>query len=562
MSRPLLTAIFFLVALLTATGAFAFELDIHDNAPIVAGRALVVLQPDARPAAFQREIAAAGMTVAHVSDVHGRRTMPTRWLAQARRDNAVETYVLVQFDPKRSYEEMAERLRASQAVAAVWPDHVRSLAFAPNDPLYNGGQLNLRQIGLEKVWNRTRGDGVIVAVLDTGYLMDGLTDGAEHVLDGWDYGERDDDPDDTEGHGTHVANIIAERTDNGVGAAGAAPDIKLLPVKVFPDHSGGAAESDIIDGIYFAVEEGAQVINMSLGGPGYNGLSDQAVTYATDHDVVVVVASGNESLSEVSYPAGYDDSVAVGSCDKHQLGELPTRSDYSNYGDALDLVAPGEEILGETIGNGGVGFYYAWGTSVASPHVAAGAALMIASNPDVADARAIKQALEETATRKPGTDWDVEVGWGEINVRAAVESFAGAIPNESPTALIVADKNEGEAPLTISFTASASDPDGNIDRYLWSFSNGDTSNLAAFSYTFDEPGEYSVMLSVIDEEGASGSDQLVITVRDGDKEEEKDEDEGFCAMGQTGGDGALALMALSLALFTLTWRRAGKADRA
>jgi len=544
-----------MVALLAgfAPGAGAFEIIHTPDGDVVAGRALVFADADIPAARLNDNLTRHGFVLARVSTTTGKRLPVAAWTSAAVRRPEQEAYLLVEFDPQRDVLATLSELEAIDGVAEAWPDHVRYASFTPNDPLFQAEQQNLRQIGLERAWNLTFGKGVIVAVLDTGYLLDGLDDGAERLLDGYDFGENDDDPNDTESHGTHVSNVIAEATDNGLGAAGAAPEVKLLPVKVFPDNSGAAAESDIVDGLYWAVDQGAQVANLSLGGGGYNSAGNGAVTYAVEHGVLVAVATGNDG-GEVQYPAAYTDSLAVGSCDIHPTGDLPTRSDFSNFGDAIDLVAPGERVLAETFGGQGVGYYVAWGTSVAAPHVSAVAALLFASN-DGIDVDDVREAMEENANRKPGDDWDVEIGWGEVDAYSAIIALGGQIPNDPPTASIFADPTEGSAPLTVAFTAGATDTDGNIDRYLWSFSSGETYNNVNFEHTFAEPGEYSILLTVTDSEGASGSDQVFIQVTQGKDDDDEKDDGGGCGCHAGGGGNSAGLFILLFFLPVLAWRR-------
>ncbi len=545
------------LAVLVIVAAFAapvsaFEVVSLHGQDIVAGRAIVVPAADADLGALRADLADDGFRVARVSLRTGQRLPLARW------SGAVEeiSYLLVHFDPQADHVDALSRLAALSGVAEVWPDRVLYPSWQPNDP-YFGSQMNLKQIGLESAWNRTRGDGVIVAVIDTGYLMDGLEDGAVNVLDGWDFANNDDDPTDRcpdMGHGTHVSNTIAEATNNDLGTAGAAPSVTLLPVKVFADGAQGAADSDIVDGINWSVEEGARVMNLSLGAAGGGGPSCSAIAHAVDEGVVVVVASGNENTS-VSYPAACADSIAVGSCNQHSPGDLPIRSEFSNYGDGLSVVAPGENIVAETFdSNGNVGYMAAWGTSMASPHVAAVAALLIAAMPELTDAAAIRDVIEETASRDANTDWDPEVGWGEVNAADALEAYAGEIPNEAPTASATATPTEGQAPLTVTFAGGASDPDNSIISYLWSFSNGETYNLPTFEYTFTEPGDYSVLLTVTDELGASGSDTVDIHVTAGSDDDEK-KDEGGCAVGGSANYEPLVFMALSLGWLLARRRR-------
>ena len=213
--------------------------------------------------------------------------------------------------------------------------------FTPNDPDY-AKQWNLRLIGMPDAWEVSRGKGVIVAVLDTGVAYE--TRGAfvrvpdlkgVRFADGYDFVHDTTHPNDDNGHGTHVAGTIAQATNNGEGVAGIAFEATLMPIKVL-DASGSGNSADIADGIRWAVDHGAKVLNLSLGGFGYSRVIENAVAYARRHGAVVVAAAGNHGDGTVAYPAAYEGAVGVGA-----VGPDGTRTPYSAWGEQLDLLAPG-----------------------------------------------------------------------------------------------------------------------------------------------------------------------------------------------------------------------------
>ena len=256
-------------------------------------------------------------------------------------------------------------------------------------------QWHLHNLQSDAAWNITDGSNATVAVLDTGLATLGAEDGIGSHLAGYDAVNLGNEPVDGNGHGIHVAGTIGQATNNSVGVAGLAHGAWVMPVKVL-DDSGSGSIADIADGIWWAVdreEDAADVINMSLGTNARfkitnNEILDPALDHAYDMGVTVVCAAGNDnSRKNVSYPAIYPTTIAVGA-----VGLDNTLAPYSNRGIGLDLMAPGgnmaqdlnndgyaDGVLQETFVNGDWGYYFFQGTSMASPHVAAAAAMLIGS---------------------------------------------------------------------------------------------------------------------------------------------------------------------------------------
>lgn len=224
-------------------------------------------------------------------------------------------------------------------------------------------------------------------------------------------------------HGTHVSGIIAAEKGNGVGGHGINPNAKILPIDVF-DGGGGASDVSIANGILYAVEKGVKVINMSLGGPGTSPVLEDAVATAIKSGVVVVAAAGNESSEEVSYPAGYEGVISVGSINNKK--EL---SYYSNYGPSVDIVAPGEDIY-STLYNfeKKSTFFKASGTSMASPVVAGVASLLVSKYPNLTPAQ-VEYVLEKTADDLGDKGFDTKFANGLVNVVKALSYDVKNIPN-------------------------------------------------------------------------------------------------------------------------------------
>ncbi|MCY1079077.1 S8 family serine peptidase [Archangium lansingense] len=306
--------------------------------------------------------------------------------------------------------------------------------FTPNDPDYPK-QWNLRMIQMPSAWKESRGKGVVVAVLDTGIAYEDHDDfkqvpdlkGAKFKT-GYDFVNDDEHANDDHGHGTHVAGTIAQVTNNGQGVAGVAFEATLMPVKVL-NHFGSGTSADIAEAIRFAADNGANVINMSLGGGGYSKVMADAVEYARKKGVTVVAAAGNAGRPRVEFPAAYPGAVAVSA-----VGPGSTRAPYSSYGKELDIAAPGGDkrqgdaggILQNTIDprDPSRSVYAAYqGTSMATPHVAAVAALLYAEGASGPDE--VEKALYAGAKRMGEQAWTEEYGHGLLDAQASLNALGG-----------------------------------------------------------------------------------------------------------------------------------------
>ncbi len=293
----------------------------------------------------------------------------------------------------------------------------RERPWIPNDPKYNK-QWNLKDIETELAWNHTKGKGVIVAVIDTGVSSRGEDLDPRRFVDGYNFVSNNKNATDDHGHGTHVAGTIAQTTNNRKGVAGVAPEAKIMPLKVLSKYGYGDI-ADIAEAVRWAADNGAHIINMSLGGGGRTQIMEDAIKYAQERGVVVVAAAGNEDNNRASYPAYYENVVSVAS-----YGPDGKRAHYSNYGDGVRIAAPGGsdqtgrgiegKILQETIS----GYEWYQGTSMASPHVAGVAALIRSAG--VKDANKIIDVLYNSS-RKVDNDSKNEFGAGKLNAKNAIQ---------------------------------------------------------------------------------------------------------------------------------------------
>ncbi|MHA7139658.1 cell wall-binding repeat-containing protein [Rossellomorea arthrocnemi] len=253
----------------------------------------------------------------------------------------------------------------------------------------NGGtpDADIKYEQLQELLKEKDLEDTVIAVVDTG-VDHTLADLSDQVLknDGYNFVSRSSDAMDDHGHGTHVSGIIAAEANNHYSMAGINPNTKILPVKVL-DASGSGDTEQIAYGIKYAVDHGAQVINLSLGGS-YSRVIEYALKYAHDHGVTVVAATGNDGMEEISYPGSSKYVVSVGATNNMDLV-----SDYSNFGNGIDLVAPGTDIP-SLVPDGNV--TYMSGTSMATPHVAAVAGLLLSHDAGLTPAQ-VERVLTRTA---------------------------------------------------------------------------------------------------------------------------------------------------------------------
>lgn len=316
-------------------------------------------------------------------------------------------------------EETFKKLQKSSLkpyVEAIEPNYIYSALETPNDPDY-AKQWNLRSINIEQAWDETKGEGITVAVIDTGVTR--VPDLRQTVfVEGYDFVNDSTDASDDNGHGTHVAGTIAQSTNNNYGVAGVAYATKIMPLKVL-STSGGGTVADIAESIRFAADNGADVINMSLGGGGASQVMQEAINYAYDKGVVIVAAAGNSNQNASAYPARYPKVISVSALDS-----TGKKAPYSNFGAGVDISAPGgsenAKILQETINprTNEPMFAEFQGTSMASPHVAGVAALVKAVG--VKEPEDVMKILKESS-HKIKEDPFNHFGAGQLNAGEAVK---------------------------------------------------------------------------------------------------------------------------------------------
>ncbi len=380
-------------------------------------------------------------------------------------------------------EKAVAALRASPGVTRIEPD---GLVHAVDAELDRSWGVKRIGAGIVHALPNT-GAGVKVAIIDTGvdYSHPDLT---ANYGGGYDFVNGDDDPMDDHSHGTHVAGIVAARDDD-VGVVGVAPDAELYALKIL-DASGSGNDSDLIAAMEWAVTHSIQVVNLSLGtstDPG--SLVRQVFDQAQTAGVVTVAAAGNADFfgligNTVQWPARYDSVIAVGATDN-----ADSLAYYSSTGPEVELAAPGNNIY-STVLDG------QWstksGTSMAAPHVAGTAALIIAAG--YADVRG---RLTATADELGAPGRDTWYGHGLVDADEAAESTGGSA--QPPVADFIGAPTSGNVPLTVQFTDLST---GTVTNWSWNFGNGETFDQQSPSHTYTSAGTYTVSLTVANGEGA------------------------------------------------------------
>lgn len=308
-----------------------------------------------------------------------------------------------------------------------------------NDPEFDK-QWHLPRARFPEAWNTTMGKGVIVSVIDSGVdpnhpdLKANLLPIIDEVVATGNHDEMDQtnyDNRDGHGHGTHVCGLVGAIANNNIGVCGGAPQCKILPVKV-TQSSGDADDTTISKGILDAVDHGAQVINMSIGGPEPSPILLDALNYAFNKNCVVVIASGNDG-HDVNYPAAYDGVISVGS-----ITDQDKVASYSSHGKSLVIVAPGGGPPGHAEGEAiysttptypcyitlydgkDPNYGYLAGTSMSAPQVTAACALLLSAEPGLTPAQ-VRTRLAAGAQDMGDPGFDEYYGYGELDIRNTLD---------------------------------------------------------------------------------------------------------------------------------------------
>jgi serine protease len=378
---------------------------------------------------------------------------------------------------------LRDRLQRAESVARVEPDLRRRAAG--EDVLYDKAQRST----LEAVrWPEARtlagmpAADLVVAVVDTGVAAN-HPDLAGRVLPGYDATGSGAIGVDDNGHGTAVAGVVAAKTGNDEGIAGVASGVSILPVKVL-DAAGYGYDSDIAEGVRWAADHGADVINMSLSGLGSTTVLAEAVAYAHARGAVLVAAVGNGIGGALTYPASYPDVLSVGATDGS--GDVV---DFSQWNEEVDLVAPGVGVV-TTYGKGSsLGYVRADGTSFAAALVSGAAALLRTQQPTWTTDEVTGQLTAKARDAGP-PGRDRHYGWGLLDMAAALG--APARPVAGPAARDAFEPDDtparAHAPGTGQWTYASLSPEGDVDWWRFQVAEPAQLHITLDFNAADDPG--------------------------------------------------------------------------
>ncbi|HZM80463.1 MAG TPA: PKD domain-containing protein [Candidatus Limnocylindrales bacterium] len=392
-------------------------------------------------------------------------------------------------------EAAAKRLATHPSVRFVEQNHTVTIQDTQTPvPSWGLDRIDQRDLPLDNSYTfPNNGSGVTAYILDTGIRIT-HTDFGGRARHGRDFIDNDDDASDCHGHGTHVSGTV------GGNSFGVAKGVQLVAVRVL-DCAGSGSFAGIVSGVDWVTANAVRpaVANMSLGGSGSNAALETAVTNSINSGVVYGIAAGNSNSNACNFtPARTPAAVTVGASDINDA-----RASFSNFGTCLDIWGPGVNITSAWM-TSDTATNTISGTSMATPHVVGGAALVLSANPGFT-AQQVRDRLVADATPNKVTN----PGTGSPNVLLFVNTAPGG--NQPPTASFT--HNCGTSSLTCTFDGSgSSDSDGTVVSYAWNFGDGTTATGATVTKTFAAAGTYTVSLTVTDDGGATGSTSRSVQV--------------------------------------------------
>ncbi len=399
-----------ITSLLIALGGIGMSLSLAQGSPIapksselpfVPGEIIIKFKGNVTNMAAQRSLKAIGL-----------RTLEASSYGQLLR---------VQVSPGHEAATMADLLKRGDVEFATYNHRIQAMRD-PNDTNYNWqwslNQPNGPDINAPEAWDIFTGNSdVIIAMVDSGIDFN-HPDLKDKLVAGYNFIDPSQPLYDNYSHGTHVAGIAAASSNNGIGVAGVSWGAKIMPLKVLDDNGSGSSYN-LAQAVFYAVDHGAKVINISIGQKGSKwpcGMDEvqNAFDYAVSKGALTVVASGNDGQDGVNCPGAFDEVIAVGATTASDL-----LASFSNYGERLDVVAPGSSIYSTIPGSG---YSYKSGTSMATPHVSGLAALIWSFDPTLSNSE-VRKIIESTSDDLGTIGWDQRYGWGRINAERALRSL-------------------------------------------------------------------------------------------------------------------------------------------
>jgi thermitase len=384
---------------------------------------------------------------------------------------------------EQSKDKVLEALTHNPNVQFAEPNYLLKELAIPNDPWYiDAPQWNLAMIGAPLAWDTTKGStSVVVAVIDSG-LNAAHEDFAGKVVPGYNFIDNNTDTNDVTGHGTIVSGFIGAVTNNNKGIASLGWNTPIMPLR-FRTTEGAGSVFNMARALLYAADNGAKVVNISNGyyGSGPGSTMQEALNYAWNNGLVITAASGNDGKCCVQYPAAAENVIGVGAVNGGDVW-----ANFSSFGEGLDVVAPGQGVYA-TDRNGSYGLVS--GTSYASPHVAALAALLFSANPQLTNVQ-VMNIINTTALDKGTLGWDDQTGWGRIQADKAVQkAFTTPQPADAikPTIAITSPMSSSEylsGILTVTVAATDNVAVSKVEYFLGRQKIA-TSTQAPFTVTWD-----------------------------------------------------------------------------
>jgi thermitase len=407
--------------------------------------------------------------------------------------------------PAERRETVLEALSRNPNIEFAEPDFTVSALLTPNDPRYPN-QWHLPRISAPKAWDTTTGRAdQVIAIIDTG-VNSNHPDLRGKMLPGYNFIGNNTNSSDDNGHGTLVAGAAAAIGNNAEGVAGVAFLNWILPVKAL-DSAGSGSHSSIANGITWAADNGARIINLSLGSSSSSRTLENAVNYAASKGALLIAAAGNTGANERMFPAAYSDVIGVSALDSND--RLPS---WATFGTHVALSAPGVNILSTTRAGG---YGTSSGSSFASPLVAGAAGLVLAVNPALSRSE-VTEILQSTARDLGAAGYDIYYGHGRVDAAAAVaKAKAASTKDTTPPAVTIVSPSSGSTVSgTVDIQVDSYDDVGvqKVELYINDKLVGSTSHQVV-TFRWDtsqwQDGDYTLQARAYDAAGNIGASKVV-----------------------------------------------------